>query len=327
MVERLKALIAIAVLVALGVFGYYIYSLNRKPAPPAAPAPAPAPAPPPIAAPVPQPAPEQPQQPAPPAAPAPPPVDNRLVMDPPTEATVYKLAVQFASMYAGRGTRLLAVPKSAGINNRGEFCAAVEVTQNRNRQKWNLTMQWVEPVWRLLVIDIENDKTLFSVGNGNQVVTRRGPAPRLVKAGELEAALKEAALAEAKKVEDRKKQREAEAKAMVRTWTDSTGKHTIEAEFRGMVDGKVKLRKMDGSEISLPLEKLSDADQKWVRSPTKKKVSEADETETAESDQTPPAESAASPPAKEESTAGPPAPEPTVPTQPVSTQPAPPPSP
>jgi hypothetical protein len=322
--ERLKALIAIAILAGLGVFGYYIYSINKRPAP--APAPVkPAPPPPQIAAPAPQPVPEEPkpQQPAPPA---PPPVDNRLVMDPATEATVYKLAVYFVSLHSGRA-KLLSVPKSAGLNGRNEICASVDVTQGRTKQRWNVNMQWTNPVWQLLVLDVEGGKTVFSFGEAHQMVTRRAPAPRFVTASELEAALKEAELAEAKKIEGRKKQRETEAKAMVRTWTDSTGKHSIEAEFRGMVDGKVKLRKMDGSEINLPLEKLSDADQKWVRSPTKKKVSEADETETAGSDQAPPAESAASPPAKEEPSAGPPTPEPTVPTQPVSTQPAPPPSP
>ncbi len=49
-----------------------------------------------------------------------------------------------------------------------------------------------------------------------------------------------------------------------RTWTDSTGRHTVEAKFGGMMAGKVKLTKKDGATIQLLLEKLSDEDQKWI---------------------------------------------------------------
>jgi hypothetical protein len=51
------------------------------------------------------------------------------------------------------------------------------------------------------------------------------------------------------------------AGAEVRIWTDSTGKHTIEAEFVGLADGNVTLKKADGKETILPLAKLSEADQ------------------------------------------------------------------
>lgn len=50
-----------------------------------------------------------------------------------------------------------------------------------------------------------------------------------------------------------------------RTWTDSTGKFKIEAEFAGMELGKAKLKKKDGTVIQLPLEKLSDDDQEWIK--------------------------------------------------------------
>jgi len=46
-----------------------------------------------------------------------------------------------------------------------------------------------------------------------------------------------------------------------RTWTDSTGKFKIDATFVELKDGKVKLTKDDGSEVSIPLEKLSGPDQ------------------------------------------------------------------
>lgn len=54
--------------------------------------------------------------------------------------------------------------------------------------------------------------------------------------------------------------------ASLRTWTDASGKFTIEAEFAGYAAGAVTLRKSDGSTISMPMEKLSQADQYWIRS-------------------------------------------------------------
>jgi WD40 repeat protein len=46
-----------------------------------------------------------------------------------------------------------------------------------------------------------------------------------------------------------------------RTWSDKTGKFKIEASFVELKDGKVKLRKEDGKEVSVDLDKLSEADQ------------------------------------------------------------------
>jgi hypothetical protein len=53
--------------------------------------------------------------------------------------------------------------------------------------------------------------------------------------------------------------------AFARKWTDSTGKHTVEAEFMAFKDGKVQLKKDDGTILSLPLEKLSETDQAFVK--------------------------------------------------------------
>jgi hypothetical protein len=53
--------------------------------------------------------------------------------------------------------------------------------------------------------------------------------------------------------------------AEYRSWTDNTGEHTVEARFKGMGFGQVRLVKRDGQEITLPLEKLSAADQEWVK--------------------------------------------------------------
>ncbi len=40
-----------------------------------------------------------------------------------------------------------------------------------------------------------------------------------------------------------------------RTWTDSTGKFSVEAEFVAISDGKLVLKKAGGKEISVPFEK------------------------------------------------------------------------
>ncbi|MEX2114003.1 MAG: SHD1 domain-containing protein [Pirellulales bacterium] len=49
--------------------------------------------------------------------------------------------------------------------------------------------------------------------------------------------------------------------AGVRTWTDNTGNHTIEAKLELVTDGKVTLLRTDGKRITLSLERLSAADQ------------------------------------------------------------------
>jgi hypothetical protein len=53
-----------------------------------------------------------------------------------------------------------------------------------------------------------------------------------------------------------------------RKWTDSTGKHHIEAEFVEFKDGKVRLRRPDSSFVVIPIESLSETDQQFVRAVT-----------------------------------------------------------
>lgn len=53
--------------------------------------------------------------------------------------------------------------------------------------------------------------------------------------------------------------------ADVRTWTDSTGAYTVQAELVDETAGTVRLRRTDGRVVSLPLERLSAADQTYVR--------------------------------------------------------------
>lgn len=57
----------------------------------------------------------------------------------------------------------------------------------------------------------------------------------------------------------------------LRTWTDSTGKYKIEAEFVEILDGKVRLKDKDGKTVSLPLAKVSDADRAYLRELLKKR--------------------------------------------------------
>ncbi|MEI8376080.1 MAG: SHD1 domain-containing protein [Planctomycetota bacterium] len=55
------------------------------------------------------------------------------------------------------------------------------------------------------------------------------------------------------------------ATALARTWTDSTGTHKVEGEFVKMAEGTVDIRRTDGQLLHIPLEKLSEADQAFVR--------------------------------------------------------------
>lgn len=50
----------------------------------------------------------------------------------------------------------------------------------------------------------------------------------------------------------------------MRTWSDKSGKFKIKAKFVESSGGKVVLEKEDGSQVAVPLEKLSEADQKAV---------------------------------------------------------------
>lgn len=58
---------------------------------------------------------------------------------------------------------------------------------------------------------------------------------------------------------------EARRAARTRTWTDASGKFSVEAEFIGLAAGMVKLKKMDGKVIEVKLSVLSPEDQKWVK--------------------------------------------------------------
>ena len=63
---------------------------------------------------------------------------------------------------------------------------------------------------------------------------------------------------------DLKKLRSKAAKLEKRTWTDVTGKHSVEAKLSSRTATHVTLVKEDGKEVKLPIDKLSGPDQKWL---------------------------------------------------------------
>ena len=65
-------------------------------------------------------------------------------------------------------------------------------------------------------------------------------------------------------VRDAEEELDQEAKATEkRTWTDPSTRAPVRAEFLGSAFGKVKLGR-DGSVITVPMERLSDEDKKWI---------------------------------------------------------------
>src|SRR5262245_59598954 len=50
-----------------------------------------------------------------------------------------------------------------------------------------------------------------------------------------------------------------------RTWTDASGKFSINAEFVRVDGDKVVLRRADGKEIKVPQARLSDADKEFLK--------------------------------------------------------------
>jgi len=51
-----------------------------------------------------------------------------------------------------------------------------------------------------------------------------------------------------------------------RTWTDSTGKFKVESQLLNVVDNSARLRKTNGKEITLSVDRLSPEDQSFIQS-------------------------------------------------------------
>lgn len=84
-----------------------------------------------------------------------------------------------------------------------------------------------------------------------------------------------------KKIEEEYKKKEAERKAQlarsssrkdlpkpdpskIRTWTDRSGSFKVEAQFIDFHNGKLRLHKLNGVKIDVPVEKMSPEDVRWV---------------------------------------------------------------
>lgn len=50
----------------------------------------------------------------------------------------------------------------------------------------------------------------------------------------------------------------------MRTWTDPTGRYSVDARFLELVEGNVRLKRADGKPLQLPLERLSAPDQRYI---------------------------------------------------------------
>jgi hypothetical protein len=61
----------------------------------------------------------------------------------------------------------------------------------------------------------------------------------------------------------------ADDPAATRTWTDDTGKFTVEAELEELRDDQVVLKRADGTRITVPLERLSTTDRRYLASQAK----------------------------------------------------------
>jgi hypothetical protein len=58
-----------------------------------------------------------------------------------------------------------------------------------------------------------------------------------------------------------------------RTWNDASGTFSLEAEFVGVKDGKVMLKKTNGKTVAVPLDRLSKEDRVFVAEQTKSRAS------------------------------------------------------
>lgn len=57
----------------------------------------------------------------------------------------------------------------------------------------------------------------------------------------------------------------------LRSWSTTDGKFSTDAEFLYAVGDKVKLRKADGAEITVPMAQLSESDRRWIQDRAKQK--------------------------------------------------------
>jgi hypothetical protein len=69
---------------------------------------------------------------------------------------------------------------------------------------------------------------------------------------------------------DVRRPHEAGALTPTRTWTDASGKFRIEAVLLSVEGKQAKLRKPDMSELTVPIDKLAESDQRYIERMTKR---------------------------------------------------------
>ncbi|KAG0148091.1 hypothetical protein CROQUDRAFT_75775 [Cronartium quercuum f. sp. fusiforme G11] len=62
----------------------------------------------------------------------------------------------------------------------------------------------------------------------------------------------------------------------IRTWRDRTGQFKVDAEFRGLQNGKIRLHKLNGVIIEVPLSKMSTEDVIWLEGATGRSLRSVD---------------------------------------------------
>jgi hypothetical protein len=150
-----------------------------------------------------------------------------------------------------------------------------------------LVFEQIDPEWlkaevkkRLPLSTVKRiDEALATAAAGRKAEADKKAAEAKAEAkaeADRQAAEQAATERRAKEAEKKAAQEKAEAdrkaaieEAKWRTWTDSTGQFKTKARFGGMAGGNVKLIKRDGSKLTLPLERLSDEDQEWIKKRSK----------------------------------------------------------
>jgi hypothetical protein len=65
-------------------------------------------------------------------------------------------------------------------------------------------------------------------------------------------------------VADAEHKKDAALAPKFRTWTDASGKHTMRAKLKSAAAGNVNLEKEDGTMVVVPIDRLSEEDQKYL---------------------------------------------------------------
>lgn len=79
-----------------------------------------------------------------------------------------------------------------------------------------------------------------------------------------------------KRPESAPREGKTKPQGQIRTWRDRTGQFKVEAEFRGLQNGKIRLHKLNGVIIEVPLSKMSNEDVIWLEGATGRSLRSVD---------------------------------------------------